>query len=318
MIWFQILAGFGLLLMGGEATLRGAIGLGEKFGMPKLLIGIVIVGFGTSLPELLVAIDAVTAGVPQLAVGNVIGSNISNALLILGVSALVSPIGKPARVLLPNGVVTLTAAVIIVLLGLQGEIFAWQGGAMLIVLVGLIVSEYLRAREENRLKRLLTEPVPLPTEVPAKMGVAALLTCSGIVSLVFGADLLVNGASSIARMFGVTEGLIGLTVVSLGSTLPELVSATVASYRGNSEMAYGNVLGSILFNLLGILGVASLVGTLTFPFTMVWFDGPVMISAIAVTIWFLTSKDGLSRFEGGVLVAGYAAYVGMRYAYALL
>lgn len=306
-----------ILVVGGEAMLRGSIGLGKHFQLPKLLIGIVIIGFGTSMPELVVSVGAVVQGFPGLAVGNVIGSNISNVLLILAASALIRPIGKPARILLPDGITAVTVSSMVVLLGMQGTIPAWQGAVMILALAGVITSEYLRAREEERLRKLLEPPVPLAREIPSRPIISALLALSGLLGMLYGAELLVDGATRAAKHWGVSEGLIGLTIVAVGSSLPELVSAVIASWRGHSEIAYGNVIGSNLFNLLGILGTASFFGPLTFPFVMVWLDGPVMIAATAAIIVFLMSGRGLSRVEAVLMICIYVTYVSLRYVYAL-
>lgn len=317
MIAIALLAGFALLLIGGEATLRGAVGLGRALGLSKLLVGMVIVGIGTSLPELTVAVDAVISGYPNLAVGNVLGSSIANALFILGIAGLINPVDRPARLLLPNATVIVVVAAGVALLGRRGVIGPREGLFMLAAYVALLTAEYLRAREETRLKPLVTAQVPLPEEVPSRPAVALLLVGSGVGCLYLGADLLIEGAVGVARILGVTEGLIGLTVVSFGSTLPELVSAVVASRKGDSEVAFGNVLGSILFNLLAILGTASLAGTLLFPPVMVWFDGAVLTAACVLMIVFTLSGRGLSRTEAAVMIAVYVIYILARFAYGL-
>ena len=318
MTFLLIVAGLVLLAIGGEALVRGSVALGARFELSPLLIGMVIVGFGTSMPELVVSVRATMEGTPALAVGNVIGSNISNILLILGITALIRPMGKPKRVLMPDGIILLVVSAAVILLGLEGTIPALQGAIFLMLLAGLIAAEYFRARRETALKQILEEPIPLPAEVPQRLLVSLLLVATGIAALVYGGDLLVDGATRFARIIGVSEGVIGLTIVAIGTSLPELASSIVASRRGHSAVAYGNIIGSNLFNLLGILGASALAGPLAFPFVMVWFDGPVMVAATAVMLAFLTTGTGLSRREATAMVGFYAAYVTLRFVYALV
>lgn len=308
------LAGFFLLLLGGETTLRGAVGLGRTLGLSKLLIGMVIIGIGTSLPELTIAVEAVMSGFSNLAIGNILGSSIANALLILGVAALISPVERPARLLLPNAIMVVLVVAGITMIGLQGMIPRWQGVVLFVLYAAFLLAEYLRAKEEARLRKLVTPQVPLPKEIPERPLIAILLVLAGLVSLFFGADLLVESAVDIARTFGVTEGLIGLTVVSFGSILPELTSSIIAARKGDSEVAFGNVLGSILFNTLGIFGIAIIAGPLAFPPGMVLFDGPVLIAACAMMILFILSGRGISRREGAVMALTYVIYVAARFA----
>lgn len=312
-----LVGGLLLLFVGGEALLRGAVSLGKHLGFPPFVIGMVIVGFGTSVPELVVSLEATLRGASSMAVGNVIGSNISNILLILPVAALIRPIGKPARLMVPDGFVLLGVSLVVVLVGLQERIPAWQGLILVALLLSLVVIEYLRARKETALQRILTQPIVLPEEVPHRPLVALLLVCTGIAVIVYGADLLVEGAVRTARLLGVSEGFIGLTIIAVGTSLPELASSIVASWRGHSEVFYGNIVGSNLFNLLGVLGAAIIAGPVHFPGTMLVADGPVMIGVTALMLLFLSTGRGLSRPEAALMLVAYVSYVGLRFAYGL-
>lgn len=305
-----------MLLIGGEALVRGAVALGLRFRLSPLLVGMVIAGFGTSMPELVVSVRATLAGAPSIAVGNVIGSNISNILLILAIAALVRPIGRPPRLFVPDGLVLLGISAGIVLLGLQEVIPRWQGAVMLGLLIGLIVLQY--ARERTTTSTAAAEPpIPQPEQIPARPLIMALLILAGLGGLLFGADLFVDGAVGTAEVLGVSEGLIGLTIVAIGTSLPELATSTVASLRGHSDMAYGNILGSNLFNLLGILGCAVIAGPVAMPAIMVAVDGPVMVAATAVMLVFLATHARLNRIEAAIMLAAYVGYVSARYVYAL-
>ncbi|MEM1046965.1 MAG: calcium/sodium antiporter [Pseudomonadota bacterium] len=312
-----LIGGLVLLCVGGEALIRGAVALGNRLRLPPMLVGIVIVGFGTSLPELFVSVQATVSGAPHLAVGNVIGSNISNILFILAVAALIRPFKRPDRALMPDGIVLVAISIAVILLGLQGEIPAMQGVVFVVLLVSLLSAEYVRARRQEQLQRIYEEPVPLAEQIPQKVPLSLTLIVVGVAGLVFGADLLVAGTTNIARTFGVSEALIGLTIVAIGTSLPELAGSAVASWRGHSSVAYGNVIGSNLFNLLGILGVSAMAGPLSFPQTMVWLDGTVMIAATVLMLYFVSSGTRLDRWEAVIMLGCYLAYLGLRVAYSL-
>lgn len=317
MSFILLLGGLVFLLVGGEALVRGSVAIGNRLEMSPLLVGMVIVGFGTSMPELVVSVKAVIDGAAGLAVGNVIGSNIANILLILACAAIVAPISRPERALVPDGIFLVVISGGVVLLGLLDSISALQGALYLLLLFGLITAEYVRARREARLRKILSEPVPLPAEIPQRLLVSVLLICAGIAGLIYGADLLVSGATQIAEAMGVSPGLIGLTIVAVGTSLPELASSLVAAWRGHGTVAYGNVIGSNMFNLLGILGAAALAGPLTFPYVMVWLDGSVMVLATIAMLYFISSGTGLARWEAIALLLSYVAYVVLRYFYAV-
>ncbi|MGI9384913.1 MAG: calcium/sodium antiporter [Methyloligellaceae bacterium] len=313
MTLFLIIAGLALLFIGGEALLRGSVAVGRHVGLSPLVTGMVIVGLGTSMPELFVGVEASLFGKSELAVGNVIGSNIANILLILAVAALIRPIDRPVRVLRPDGLVLIAVTVGIVLLGLQGRVASWQGAVLVALLAVFLTWEVLRARRETRLERALKPPVPFTKEVPLRPSIAVLLTLSGLAILPFGANILIDGCSRAAAYLGVSEGVIGLTIVAIGTSLPELASAIVASLRGQSDIAYGNVVGSNLFNSLGILGASALAGPLTYPWPMVWLDGTVMIVATLAMIFFFSNGARLLRWEAGVMMAAYLIYLGARF-----
>lgn len=308
-----IIGGLAVLLLGGEALLRGAVETGRRIGLSPLVTGMVIVGLGTSMPELFVCVEATLLGKSELAVGNVIGSNISNVLLILAVAALICPIDRPVGILRPDGVVLTVVTVGIVLLGFQGRIVPWQGG-VLVALLGLFLTWELRGARADPSLQCGPEPATARADaVPPQLGISILLTLSGLALLPFGAGLLIDGASRAAAILGVSHGVVGLTIVALGTSLPELASAAVASWRGQSDIAYGNVVGSNLFNSLGILGASALAGPLTYFWTMVWFDGLVMILATLAMIAFLVSGARLQRWEAGVMLAAYMLYLGAHF-----
>jgi cation:H+ antiporter len=310
-----VLVGLFLLGAGGEGLIRGGITLGERLGLSPVVIGMVIVGFGTSLPELAVSLNAMHAGSPAIAVGNAVGSNIANILMVLAVAALLQPIIAPDRLFVPDGLVLLAVCALIPLAGAQGLVPRWQGGAMLGVLALLLILSILRSRSDRKLEDAVA--VPLQEEMPRRPFIAVLLMITGLAAVVLGAELLVEGGSRAARSFGVSESFIGLTVVAIGTSLPELAGSCVAALRGHTDIAYGNIVGSSIFNVLAIFGASVLVGPMVVPWPIVWFDSAVMIGAVIAMLVFVASGRQLSRFEGLLLLVAYGVYVTARYQFGL-
>lgn len=314
MTYFLIIAGFALLLVGGESVVRGSVALAQRLGVSPLIVGLTIVGFGTSLPEMVVSVNAALVGAPGLAVGNVVGSNVANILLILGVASIIAPIavhpGAVRRDLLGMTVVTL----IYVALGMMGQIVFWHGVLMLIALfcyIGFTVWHDNKSHDEV---------ADLHREEAEEMGVIPLRTVSiggiiviGLFAVVVGAEWLVTGATTLAKEFGVSDEVIGLTVVAIGTSLPELATSIVAAYRGHSDVCVGNVLGSNLFNLFGITGVTALFAPLPFSDKIVSFDLWVLLAATAIIIPFMLSGRRISRIEGSILLLLYVGFIASQF-----
>ena len=314
MTYFLIIAGFALLLFGGESVVRGSVALAQRLGISPLIVGLTIVGFGTSLPEMVVSVNAALVGSPGLAVGNVVGSNIANILLILGVAAIIAPIavspGAVKRDLLGMSTVTL----VYVGLGMSGQIVFWQGALMLIALMSYIGFTVWHDNKSN------DEVAELHREEAAEMGTIPLRTVSiagiiivGLFAVVVGAEWLVTGATTLAMEFGVPEEVIGLTVVAIGTSLPELATSIVAAYRGHSDVCVGNVLGSNLFNLFGITGVTAMFTPLPFSDKIVSFDLWILLAATALIIPFMLSGRRINRLEGSILLALYVGFIASQF-----
>ena len=314
MTYFLIIAGFALLLFGGESVVRGSVALAQRLGVSPLIVGLTIVGFGTSLPEMVVSVNAALVGSPGLAVGNVVGSNIANILLILGVAAVIAPIavhpGAVKRDLLGMSAATL----VYVGLGMSGQIVFWQGVLMLIALMSYIGFTVWHDNKSN------DEAAELHRDEAAEMGEIPLRTVSiagiiivGLFAVVVGAEWLVTGATTLATEFGVPEEVIGLTVVAIGTSLPELATSIVAAYRGHSDVCVGNVLGSNLFNLFGITGVTALLTPLPFSDKIVSFDLWILLAATAIIIPFMLTGRRISRPEGIVLLILYVSFIASQF-----
>ena len=310
-----VVVGLGLLLAGGEVMVRGAVAFGRWLRLSPLVVGIIIIGFATSLPELVVSVQAVRIGAPEIATGNILGSNIANILLVLGLTALVKPMHPQPRALRRDAAPLLLSAFIFLMLGAAGVIGRLEGALLFGALLLLMSHEFRRARRETALAREIEEELEEEMQVHPlleKPGLAALATVIGLGLLIYGGDLFVTGASGIAEHFGVSHGLIGLTLVALGTSSPELASSLVAARHGHSDVAYGNVVGSNLFNVLGVGGAAALAGGLVVPEHMLWLDGAVMMAATIVLLAVFANRSGLNRPLAALFTGGYLAYIAMR------
>ncbi|MCY0146383.1 calcium/sodium antiporter [Hoeflea sp. G2-23] len=298
--------GLALLTAGAEFLVRGAISLANRFGMPPLLIGLTVVGFGTSMPELLVSLKAALAGAPAIAVGNVVGSNTANILLILGAAAIVSPIAARIPNLTRDLVMMLVAALIMLGLGYLGNVTPAFGGAMVMLLVGYLVW----VTRSNGATNCEDE-----TELHTRLAgwKEAVFIIGGLAGLFVGASLLIDSATAIARQFGISEAVIGLTIVAIGTSLPELATSVVAAIRGHAEVALGNVVGSNIFNILGILGVTAMVAPVPVDASMANFDIPVMLAVSLALFALILIAGRIGRGAGLAMLAAYTGYVAWLY-----
>jgi len=304
-------AGMALLLGGGEALVRGAVAITRRLGVSPLLIGLTLVGYGTSTPELVASVEAALAGVPDVALGNVVGSNIANVLLILGVAVLLSPVGIEPAAFRRDALALSVSALAATGLAATGEV-GRLGGLVLVALVVLYTVWTYRAEtaKPDEWGAILAAEGELEDgSRPLDFRLAVPLAVGGIVATVVGAGLLIDGAVSLARGLGVSELVIGLTLVAVGTSLPELATSLVAAWRGQSQLAYGNVVGSNIYNVLGILGVTALVSPLPVPPVLLTFDLPVMLATTAALILFAMTGRRIGRREGAVLLAGYVLYL---------
>ena len=310
MTYVLIILGLTMLLCGGEAVVRGSVALAQRLGVSPLIVGLTIVGFGTSLPELVVSVNAALAGSPGLAVGNVIGSNIANILLILGVAALIAPFSMHPASVRRDALVMIGATFIYFAFGMTGHIGIWHGTAMLLFVVGYIA---FTVRADSRANSMLKHP---DRNEVAKQGVNALRTLSfvslvvlGLVLVVVGAEWLVSGCTKLAMAFGVPEEVIGLSIVAFGTSLPELATSIVAAYRGHADLCVGNVLGSNTFNLFGITGVTALLVPLPFSETIMQFDLWILLIVTIVLLPFLFNGRKFFRLIGMFFVVAYICFI---------
>ncbi len=305
-----LLIGLALLIFGGMTVVSNAVTLAARLGISKIIIGIVIVGFGTSAPELVTGVQSAREGVPTLSYGNVIGANIANLLMVMGVAALLVPV-----TVRPEAIRRDAATVLLAFSGLLALV--WTGAPARLVgaalVLGLVVYLSVSWNSERRPRtpedQMNAQEAAAAGDLRAPAGRALILLLTGLAALIVGADLLVADAVNIARRLGVSEGLIGLTVVSVGTCLPELVTAIVASLRKQGDVVTGNVLGSCLFNVMGVAGVVMLLSGTGLTEAQRLVQAPLMMVSGLVLISALISGARLHRLAGLTMLGAYAAFV---------
>lgn len=300
MILLSFAAGLTALILGGDFLVRGATSTAIALRIPPLVIGMIVVGFGTSLPELLVSVNAALAHAPDIALGNVIGSNTANILLILGLAAVLFPIVSSFTEVRKDLVLVILATLALAALLADGRLSRLDGILMLSGLA-LFLWTSVRQVEAEPQENLIVERRFRP--------LAVLQIAGGLVALVFGARLLVDSATELARMAHISEAVIGLTIVAIGTSLPELATSVIAAFRRNSAMSLGNVIGSNLFNILGILGVTAVIAPVQAGARFLTLDTPIALAA-ALLLTFLLWSGGISRLAGAAMLAGYVGYLG--------
>lgn len=338
-----ILIGLVGLFIGGELLVRGSVAVARRLKMSELLIGLTLVGFGTSMPELVTTLQAAAIGEPGIAIGNVVGSNIANILLVLGLAAVISPIVTHPRALARDTMVMIAATAAFLILVYMDAFTRVTGGALVGALVVYLIVSVILDRGGK------TPPGALHKQEAELVGaqysllVGLLIAIVGVAGVILGARFLVEGAVELATMIGLSSTVIGLSIVAVGTSLPELVTSVVASLRGKNDVALGNVIGSNIFNIAGIMGITALVK----PFSVIapqpavalrtgeadattpagdilastqqMADLPLlnlehaaaMILSVALLVMFGITGSRLSRWEGGVLLAAYALYMGL-------
>lgn len=309
-----ILGGLTLLILGGDLLVRGAVGLAQRLGMSPLLIGLTLVGFGTSTPELVTSVEAAMIGSPGIAVGNIVGSNIANILLILGLSALIFPIPVGSLALKRDSVVVVVAALMLAVAGFVMPLGQLLGVAFLTLLAAYIFYAWRHERERGSDHTAAFDKGEAAMEVrgntrPQSIGLGLLMAVAGLVLVVLGGNYLVRGSIALAKGYGISETVIGLTIVAVGTSMPEFVTSVIAAARRQSDVALGNVLGSNIYNILGIGGVTALIAPTNIPAEIARFDAPVMLGVSVLLLVMMWSARRIGRREGLVLVLGYCAYI---------
>ncbi|MEZ5997937.1 MAG: calcium/sodium antiporter [Hyphomonas sp.] len=329
MDYLFVLGGLALLVFGGEGLVRGSVSVARRLNISELVIGLTLVGCGTSMPELVTSLKAIDTGAVGISIGNVMGSNVANILLVLGAAALIKPILTNPRALVRDVAVLVLATAVLCGLIYFDAFTRLTGFLLLAVLIAYIgVSLLIDQNADTPAAEMHVEEGGIVT---AEFGIVKglIIAAIGMAAIIYGANLLVEGAVSIARTFGVSETVIGMSIVAIGTSLPELATSLVAATRGKADVALGNVIGSNIFNILGILGVTALVH----PFSV--FEthpeniaaeamkneglvsivsssdvGAIILSLFFLILFGITGRQ-IARWEGGLLLAGYALYMGL-------
>lgn len=300
--WF--VAGLICLTLGAELLVRGSSRLALRLGVPPIIVGLTIVAYGTSTPEMIVSAKGALQGQADIALGNVVGSNIFNVLLILGASALIAPLAVSRQMVWQEVPIMIGASILAIFLSFDGNVSRTDGAIMLLLLMGYT---WLQVRTGMKEKSAVPDSERSGSSVPA----AIALIVVGLVVLVFGARWLLESSVSLARTLGISELVIGLTIVAAGTSLPELATSILATIRGERDIAVGNVVGSNIYNILGVLGLAAVlspVGVAAAP-AVVDFDIPVMLATAVACLPIFFTGHTIARWEGGVFLSYYAAYV---------
>lgn len=301
--------GLGVLLAGAWLLVRSASRLAMGFGLSPVIVGATVVAFGTSAPEFVVGLVAGIQDRGDLAVGSVFGSNITNVALVLGIAAVIRPMDVHPRLLRWEMPVLLAATVVVAALGLTGTIGHATGALLFVALIAFVgLSLWL---QPNAAETLAADHVPAPAGklTRREMAEQSALLVLGVGGLALGSELAVNGATGIAGRAGISEVAIGVTVVAIGTSMPEIVTTAVAALRGNHDIALGNVVGSNVFNLLGVLGLTGAVATLPIDSALYRFEVPALALSTVVLFALSWSDTRLNRWEGAVLLAAYVALV---------
>lgn len=295
-----ILLGFLLLVGGGELIVRGSVAIANKMGLSKALIGATFVGFGTSLPEFVASFGAAAKGEDAIALGNVVGSDIANLLLILGVSAFIFPLVVPRNRLGLDFFFVMLASVTCFFIIYFGVLPIWLG--LVLFAVFIVYMTQLFTSDKNELEGdVVIQNLAMPT--------ALFLSLIGIALLVFGADFLIKGSTAIASDFGVSEAIIGITIVGVGTSAPELFASIMASFKKENAIAFGNIIGSNIFNVFAVLGITGIVYPLKDLGGFTLWDGAILIAATLFMFLFAFTRKRISRLEGFVLICAYIGYL---------
>lgn len=302
---FFLLVGLFLLIFSGDFLVRGSVSLAAHFKVSKLVIGVVIVSLGTSAPELVVSLDAALKGHPDISIGNVIGSNIANIALILGLSALVSPIKVQKNGIHFDWVVMMVASLLLLFFSLNLKLQFFEGLLMVFLLTLYIIWSITKSRKE-KLASLETPPKP-----QYKLWLSLLFVLISTAGLIYGAEFLVRGASAIAIKMGVDERVISVSVIALGTSLPELATSLAAAARKEMDVFIGNIIGSNIFNILAILGLTSVITTIDIHPMVLKFDIIWMLAlALMLFVFLLPLRKGIiSRWKGMILLTIYVVYI---------
>lgn len=307
---FFIVLGLAVLLVGGDLLVRGAVGMASALKIPPLLVSLTIIAFGTSAPELVVSVTSVLEHEPGIAIGNIIGSNVANVFLVLGLPALIYPMSAHVPGLRRHGAAMLVAtAAFSAVAYFSGALDRNTGAALFCGIVLYVLFLAVMSKRSDGRDPVIDEVAEYSEGARTNMGASALYVIAGLIGLPIGAHLLVDSGASVAAELGVRAELIGLTVIAFGTSLPELATVVAAAFHKKSDVAIGNVVGSNIFNIFAVGGAAGLAGTAQFSDASLRLDIPAMIAASLALCFFILTRRDIGRITGVVFLIGYAAFI---------
>lgn len=309
-MWLAMLGGLGVLTLGAEWLVRGASRLAALAGISPLVIGLTVVAYGTSAPELAVSAKSSLSGQSDIALGNVLGSNIFNILFTLGICALIQPLRVHSQLVRFDVPIMIGISILALGMGMDGAIGRLDGAVLVAIAAGYTGFTIVKSRKETREVQAEFQSLVAEDGPSTRGGTlwAALLVILGLAALVIGARFFVDGAVALARQFGVSELVIGLTIVAAGTSMPEVATSVVAAFRGERDIAVGNVIGSNTFNILSVLGISAFIGTIPVSPHVLSLDFPIMVGVAIACLPILFTGLEIRRWEGGLFLAYYIAY----------
>jgi cation:H+ antiporter len=310
MDYFLLVVGLAVLILGGDFLVKGAVGIAVKAKVSTLVIAMTVVSFGTSAPELLVSISAAfeEGEANHMSIGNVIGSNIANLSLVLGITALVSSIPVDRNSIRQDWPMMLFASILFVLVMLDFQIVRWEGIVLFSILIVFTIYMILKSRKQSSLVQNIDVDIPDEKELTPSWK-SLLFIAGGVLGLYFGSEWLLTGAKNIATSFGVSPYIISVTIVAFGTSVPELVTSAVAAYRKEADIAVGNLIGSNIFNILSVIGITSIITDVKLPESVLYNDAIWMMGIVLLILPMMLGKRIIQRWHGLILVAYYLTYV---------
>tara|TARA_B100000508_G_scaffold118450_1_gene98551 strand:- start:68064 stop:69008 length:945 start_codon:yes stop_codon:yes gene_type:complete len=310
MIWeiFLVLIGFAALIGGGEFLVKGAVGIAAKAELSKLVIGMTVVSFGTSAPELIVSLHSASQGLPEIAIGNVIGSNVANIALVLGVTVLIFPMPVSRNSIRYDWPMMMLASALFYVFALDLSLQRWEGMVLFTLLVGFIIFLIRNSRKDNSIELDEIEGVE---EITEKINIwkQILFLLIGLVGLYFGSNWLVEGAKSIAEAFGLSKHVIGITVIAFGTSVPELATSVVAAVKKETDISVGNLIGSNIFNIMIVLGLTGVVQPIGIEQNVIDWDLLWMLGIALILLPMMVIRRKVGRISGAILLLIYVSYI---------
>ena len=313
MMYVQVIGGLIVLLAGGDFLVRGAVSLARRLAISPLLIGLTVVAAGTSAPEFVVSLDAALQGSPGLAIGNVVGSNIANILLVLGLPALLCPVSCDVPTVKLDNVVMIAASVVFAAFCLGGAIASWQGLVLFAFLLAYLSWRYWHGRANAAARQYFADEVAEFENGERPLWRSGFYVLAGLAGLILGGDVLIEGAIDLARAAGISEAVIGLTLIAIGTSLPELIAVTFAVLRGHGDLAVGNVIGSNMFNIMGVIGATAAIVPLAVPPEVLNVDLWIMVATALLLLPFLMRRKPIRALAGVGFLVAYAAFLAAQF-----